>query len=121
MWYEDLDEDPEGGVTLTYDQIMDLLDRGMTVDQIMGVINAQAPEPEPVKPAAPAAPAPAPAAPAETDGNAANAAILAAIDKLTKSVQAAALFNARQPDAPKPQTEQDILLDAIKSRSGTTN
>lgn len=102
---------------MTYDQIMSLLDKGMTPDQVMEIMRAPAPEPEPEQqpeqePAQPEQP-PEPAQQPDQSG-----AILAALDKLTKTVQAAAILGSRQPETPPPQTSSDIILGSIKQRQG---
>lgn len=95
---------------MTYDQIMTLLDKGLSPDQILAAMSAPAPEPE-------AQPEPEPA-PQPEPAPSGNAEILAAIDKLTKSVQAAALFGARQPDPAPAPTSSEIILSEIASRQG---
>lgn len=95
---------------MTYDQIMNLLDKGLSPDQILAAMSAPAPEPE-AQPEPEPQPEPAPAP-------SGNAEILAAIDKLTKSVQAAALFGARQPDPAPAPSSTDIILSEIASRQG---
>ena len=97
---------------MTYDQIMNLLDKGLSPDQILAAMSAPAPEPD-AQPEPEPAPQPDPA-PAPSG----NAEILAAIDKLTKSVQAAALFGARQPDPAPAPTSSEIILSEIASRQG---
>lgn len=95
---------------MTFDQIMTLLDKGLSPDQILAAMKQPDPEPK-TQPEPESQPEPAP----QPSGN---AEILAAIDKLTKSVQAAALFGARQPDpAPEPSSS-DIILSEIMSRQG---
>lgn len=102
---------------MTYDQIMSLLDKGMTPDQVMEIMRAPAPDPEPEQqpeqepqqPEQPQEPAQQP----DQSG-----AILAALDKLTKTVQAAAILGSRQPETPPPQTSSDIILGSIKQRQG---
>ena len=91
---------------MTYDQIMSLLDKGMTPDQVMEIMRAPAPEPEPEQ-------QPEPAQQPDQSG-----AILAALDKLTKTVQAAAILGSRQPETPPPPTSSDIILGSIKQRQG---
>lgn len=104
---------------MTYDQIMSLLDKGMTPDQVMEIMRAPAPEPEPQQASAPeqepAQPEqqPEPAQQPDQSG-----AILAALDKLTKTVQAAAILGSRQPETPPPQSSSDIILSSIKQRQG---
>lgn len=102
---------------MTYENIMELLNKGFSPDQVMQLMQAPepAPEPEP-EPAPEPAPEPEPEPAPEPDRG--NAAILAALDKLTKSVQAAALFGARQPDPRPAQTPTDIILSTIKARQG---
>ena len=104
---------------MTYEQIMSLLDKGMTPDQVMEIMRAPAPAPEPQQesapeqePAQPEQP-PEPAQQPDQSG-----AILAALDKLTKTVQAAAILGSRQPETPPPQTSSDIILGSIKQRQG---
>lgn len=104
---------------MTYEQIMSLLDKGMTPDQVMEIMRAPAPEPEPEQePAQQTEPQqpeqqPEPAQQPDQSG-----AILAALDKLTKTVQAAAILGSRQPETPPPQTSSDIILGSIKQRQG---
>lgn len=104
---------------MTYDQIMSLLDKGMTPDQVMEIMRAPAPEPEqqqePVQQPEPQQPEqqPEPAQQPDQSG-----AILAALDKLTKTVQAAAILGSRQPETPPPQTSSDIILSSIRQRQG---
>ena len=104
---------------MTYDQIMSLLDKGMTPDQVMEIMRAPAPEPEPEQEPAqqpePQQPEqqPEPAQQPDQSG-----AILAALDKLTKTVQAAAILGSRQPETPPPQTSSDIILGSIMQRQG---
>ena len=94
---------------MTYENIMELLNKGFTPDQVMQLMQAPEPAPEPE-------PEPAPEPAPEPDRG--NAAILAALDKLTKSVQAAALFGARQPEPRPAPTPTDIILSTIKARQG---
>ena len=100
---------------MTYDQIMSLLDKGMTPDQVMEIMRAPAPEPQQETAPEPAQPEqqPEPAQQPDQSG-----AILAALDKLTKTVQAAAILGSRQPETPPPQTSSDIVLGSIKQRQG---
>lgn len=104
---------------MTYDQIMSLLDKGMTPDQVMEIMRAPAPEPEteqePAQQPEPQQPEqqPEPAQQPDQSG-----AILAALDKLTKTVQAAAILGSRQPETPPPQSTSDIILGSIKQRQG---
>ena len=106
---------------MTYEQIMSLLDKGMTPDQVMEIMRAPAPAPEPEQqqepvqqpePQQPEQP-PEPAQQSDQSG-----AILAALDKLTKTVQAAAILGSRQPETPPPQSSSDIILGSIKQRQG---
>ena len=97
---------------MTYDQIMSLLDKGMTPDQVMEIMRA--PAPEPAQETAPESAQPEqPQQQPDQSG-----AILAALDKLTKTVQAAAILGSRQPETPPPQTSSDIILGNIKQRQG---
>lgn len=106
---------------MTYEQIMSLLDKGMTPDQVMEIMRAPAPAPEPeqqqepVQQPEPQQPEqqPEPAQQLDQSG-----AILAALDKLTKTVQAAAILGSRQPETPPPQTSSDIILSSIRQRQG---
>lgn len=100
---------------MTYDQIMSLLDKGMSPDQVMEIMRAPAPEPEPEQQPEPQQPEqqPEPAQQPDQSG-----AILAALDKLTKTVQAAAILGSRQPETPPPQSSSDIILGSIKQRQG---
>ena len=102
---------------MTYEQIMSLLDKGMTPDQVMEIMRAPEPEPEqePAQQPEPQQPEqqPEPAQQPDQSG-----AILAALDKLTKTVQAAAILGSRQPETPPPQTSSDIILGSIKQRQG---
>lgn len=104
---------------MTYEQIMSLLDKGMTPDQVMEIMRAPAPEPEqqqePAQQPEPQQPEqpPEPAQQPDQSG-----AILAALDKLTKTVQAAAILGSRQPETPPPQSSSDIILGSIKQRQG---
>lgn len=104
---------------MTYDQIMNLLDKGMTPDQVMEIMRAPAPEPEPEQEPAqqpePQQPEQQPEPAQQPDQS---SAILAALDKLTKTVQAAAILGSRQPETPPPQTSSDIILGSIKQRQG---
>lgn len=100
---------------MTYDQIMSLLDKGMTPDQVMEIMRAPAPEPEPEQQQEPAQ-QPEPQQPEQQPDQ--SGAILAALDKLTKTVQAAAILGSRQPETPPPQTSSDIILSSIKQRQG---
>lgn len=104
---------------MTYDQIMSLLDKGMTPDQVMEIMRAPAPEPEPQQESVPE---PEPQQPEQQPEPAQqpdqSGAILAALDKLTKTVQAAAILGSRQPETPPPQTSSDIILGNIKQRQG---
>lgn len=106
---------------MTYNQIMSLLDKGMTPDQVMEIMRAPAPEPEPEQPPEPEPqqpeqqPEPAQQPAQQPDQS---SAILAALDKLTKTVQAAAILGSRQPETPPPQTSSDIILSSIKQRQG---
>lgn len=102
---------------MTYDQIMSLLDKGMTPDQVMEIMRAPAPEPEPQQETAPEPVQPEqPPEPVQQPDQ--SGAILAALDKLTKTVQAAAILGSRQPETPPPQTSSDIILGSIKQRQG---
>lgn len=106
---------------MTYEQIMSLLDKGMTPDQVMEIMRAPAPEPEPEQKQEPAQqPEPQqpeqPPEPAQQPDQ--SGAILAALDKLTKTVQAAAILGSRQPEIPPPQSSSDIILGSIKQRQG---
>lgn len=106
---------------MTYDQIMSLLDKGMTPDQVMEIMRAPAPEPDPEQKQEPAQqPEPQqpeqPPEPVQQPDQ--SGAILAALDKLTKTVQAAAILGSRQPETPPPQTSSDIILSSIKQRQG---
>lgn len=106
---------------MTYDQIMNLLDKGMTPDQVMEIMRAPAPEPEPEQKQEPAQqPEPQqpeqPPEPAQQPDQ--SGAILAALDKLTKTVQAAAILGSRQPETPPPQSSSEIILGNIKQRQG---
>lgn len=94
---------------MKYDEILSLLDRGLTFDQISELIKAPAaPAPAPA-----AAPAPAPAAPTAQDSDK----ILDAIDKLTKAVQASAIYNSQQPNNEnKEMTVDSVMSDLIKGR-----
>lgn len=102
---------------MTYDQIMSLLDKGMTPDQVMEIMRAPAPDPEPEQ-----QPEQEPQQPEQQQEPAQqpdqSGAILAALDKLTKTVQAAAILGSRQPETPPPQTSSDIILGSIKQRQG---
>ena len=105
---------------MTYDQIMSLLDKGMTPDQVMEIMRAPAPEPEPEHQQEPAQ-QPEPAQPEQQEPAQQpdqSGAILAALDKLTKTVQAAAILGSRQPETPPPQSCSDIILGSIKQRQG---
>ena len=106
---------------MKYDEILSLLDRGLTFDQISELIKAPAaPAPAPAAAPAPApapapaaAPAPAPAAPTAQDSDK----ILDAIDKLTKAVQASAIYNSQQPNNEnKEMTVDSVMSDLIKGR-----
>ena len=104
---------------MTYDQIMSLLDKGMTPDQVMEIMRAPAPEPEPQQESAPEQePAQPEQQPEPVQQPDQSGAILAALDKLTKTVQAAAILGSRQPETPPPQTSSDIILGSIKQRQG---
>lgn len=100
---------------MTYEQIMSLLDKGMTPDQVMEIMRAPAPDPEPEQQQEPAQPEQPPEPVQQPDQS---GAILAALDKLTKTVQAAAILGSRQPETPPPQTSSDIILGSIKQRQG---
>lgn len=104
---------------MTYDQIMNLLDKGMTPDQVMEIMRAPAQEPEqqqePAQQPEPQQPEQQPEPAQQPDQS---EAILAALDKLTKTVQAAAILGSRQPETPPPQTSSDIILGSIKQRQG---
>ena len=100
---------------MTYDQIMSLLDKGMTPDQVMEIMRAPAPEPQQETAPEPAQPEQPPEPVQQPDQS---GAILAALDKLTKTVQAAAILGSRQPETPPPQTSSDIILGSIKQRQG---
>ena len=106
---------------MTYEQIMSLLDKGMTPDQVMEIMRAPAPEPEPEQQQEPAQ-QPEPQQPEQQPEPVQqpdqSGAILAALDKLTKTVQAAAILGSRQPETPPPQTSSDIILGSIKQRQG---
>lgn len=106
---------------MTYDQIMSLLDKGMTPDQVMEIMRAPAPEPEP-EPQQEPAQQPEPQQPEQQPEPAQqpdqSGAILAALDKLTKTVQAVAILGSRQPETPPPQTSSDIILSSIRQRQG---
>lgn len=106
---------------MTYDQIMSLLDKGMTPDQVMEIMRAPAPEPEPEQQQEPAQ-QPEPQQPEQQPEPVQqpdqSGAILAALDKLTKTVQAAAILGSRQPETPPPQSSSDIILSSIKQRQG---
>ena len=101
---------------MTFDQITQLLDRGMTPDQIMTAINtpAPAPDPAPVPDPAPAPdpapvpdPAPAPEGPSMQD-------IMSAISGLTKTIQAAAVFSVQQPGASEKTPDAfDIMKQLV--------
>lgn len=102
---------------MTYDQIMSLLDKGMTPDQVMEIMRAPAPDPEPEQqPEQESAQPEQQQEPAQQPDQ--SGAILAALDKLTKTVQAAAILGSRQPETPPPQTSSDIILGSIKQRQG---
>lgn len=104
---------------MTYDQIMSLLDKGMTPDQVMEIMRAPAPEPEPEQEPAQPEQQPEPAQqPEPVQQPDQSGAILAALDKLTKTVQAAAILGSRQPETPPPQSSSDIILGSIKQRQG---
>ena len=104
---------------MTYEQIMSLLDKGMTPDQVMEIMRAPAPEPEPEQePAQQPEPQQPEQQPEPTQQPDQSGAILAALDKLTKTVQAAAILGSRQPETPPPQTSSDIILGSIKQRQG---
>lgn len=104
---------------MTYEQIMSLLDKGMTPDQVMEIMRAPAQEPEPEQEPAqqpePQQPEQQPEPAQQPDQS---SAILAALDKLTKTVQAAAILGSRQPETPPPQTSSDIILSSIRQRQG---
>lgn len=106
---------------MTYEQIMSLLDKGMTPDQVMEIMRTPAPEPEPEQQQEPAQ-QPEPQQPEQQPEPAQqpdqSGAILAALDKLTKTVQAAAILGSRQPETLPPQTSSDIILSSIKQRQG---
>ncbi len=78
---------------MTFDQITQLLDRGMTPDQIMTAINTPAPAPDP---------APAPEGPSMQD-------IMSAISGLTKTIQAAAVFSVQQPGGAGGNNQPDAF------------
>lgn len=102
---------------MTYEQIMSLLDKGMTPDQVMEIMRAPAPEPQ--QETAPEQESTQPeqqTEPAQQPDQ--SGAILAALDKLTKTVQAAAILGSRQPETPPPQSSSDIILSSIKQRQG---
>lgn len=104
---------------MTYEQIMNLLDKGMTPDQVMEIMRAPAPEPEPQQePAQQPEPQQPEQPPEPVQQPDQSGAILAALDKLTKTVQAAAILGSRQPETPPPQTSSDIILGSIKQRQG---
>lgn len=104
---------------MTYEQIMSLLDKGMTPDQVMEIMRAPAPEPEQQQePAQQPEPQQTEQQPEPAQQPDQSGAILAALDKLTKTVQAAAILGSRQPETPPPQTSSDIILGSIKQRQG---
>lgn len=100
---------------MNYAQILNLLDRGLTPDQIMGL--QAAPDPVPAAAPAPAedhAPAPAPApAPADPDAVPAWAAELTqTIGRMTNALHASAIMNSQQPEV-QPETPEDALAAII--------
>lgn len=98
---------------------MSLLDKGMTPDQVMEIMRAPAPEPEPEQePAQQPEPQQPEQPPEPVQQPDQSGAILAALDKLTKTVQAAAILGSRQPETSPPQTSSDIILGSIKQRQG---
>lgn len=91
---------------MKYDEIVKLLERGLTPDQIMALDKAPAPAPEPAPTPAPEpAPTPAPTPASEPGIND----VLNAIKNLTTAVQAGAILGAVQPDQPKPADALDVM------------
>lgn len=93
------------------EDILKLIDAGFTKADIIGLFSAAEPaaDPAPKEPPAPPEPAPAPA-PADN-----SAAVLAAIDGLTKAIQASNILNSNT--RVNEETTDDILAEIINPQA----
>ena len=98
---------------MSFEEILGLLDKGLTPDQIIELSHAPAPAPDP-EPAPQPEPAPAPVpalSPSVIDG------LIARIDKLTEAVQAGAVYNAiQQGTQPSAPTAEDVMKTLVFPR-----
>ena len=100
---------------MTYEQILALLDKGLTPDQIMALDAAPAPQDKPAEPQtepetetateASQRPSEAPQAPQGPT----LADVLQAVHGLTQAVQASAIMSMSQPQAQAPETALDVM------------
>lgn len=99
---------------MTYAQILSLLDKGLSPDQILALGNAPEPAPMPAEPAAPAA-AIEEAAPAPNDPEAVPAwaaELTQSIGRMTNALHASAIMNSQMPEV-APQTAEEALAAVI--------
>lgn len=93
---------------MQYNEILALLDRGLTPDQIMNLQNMPAPVPEAAPEAAPAEEA----APAIDQAPDWAVTLNQNIQRMTNALHANAIMNAQQPEV-KPQTAEEALASII--------
>ena len=104
---------------MTYEQIISLLDKGLSPDQIMALDAAPAPQEGPSEPEHTDAQASAPEAsqrPSEAPQNVVEAPqgptladVLQAVHGLTQAVQASAIMGMSQPQPQAPETALDVM------------
>ena len=95
---------------MNYTEILNLLDRGLTPEQIIGLQAAPAPMPEtPPQPEPDPVPAPAPAADQVPEWA---QQLNQSINRMTNALHANAIMNAQQPEV-KPQTAEEALAQII--------
>ena len=95
---------------MKYTEILALLDRGLTPEQIIGLQSAPPPVPE-----QPAEPDPVPAQPVEPAADQVPEwaqQLNQSINRMTNALHANAIMNAQQPDV-KPQTAEEALAQII--------
>lgn len=93
---------------MTYDQILNLLDKGMTPSDILALSTAPAPAPAPAQDPAPT-PAPAPAPAAEPEAAPAWATELNQnIVRMTNAMHANAIMQQQQPAIPVVTADQAL-------------
>lgn len=102
---------------MNYAQILNLLDRGLTPDQIIGLqaapdpVPAVAPDPVPAAASDPSqASPPASADPAAAPAWAAE--LTQTISRMTNALHASAIMNSQQPEVP-PETAEEALAAVI--------